>query len=250
LVSTTPIIDTGVIIAGGKGTRMGDYCENTQKCLLKIRNKPILQYVIESFKICNIGKIYILTGHLHEQIDEFAGKLIDHHLEITTVNTGTIGTARSLSRLKGEIRNPFVYSNGDIIYPISLLRDLLNSYNKLRKRKAELMGIITFSTKNIALTHPHGIIKNGTVKKLIIASKHNPIYLGLCSMELMLLSSDVFHYTDRAERNQMLGSALELAIEEGRKILSYVYKGPWFHLQVPEDFVQADKLSFINEYSR
>ena len=38
-----------IILAGGKGTRLADYTKLIPKPMVKIKNKPIIVYIIEHF---------------------------------------------------------------------------------------------------------------------------------------------------------------------------------------------------------
>ncbi len=53
-----------LILAGGFGTRMYPLTENIPKALLKVDNKPIIEYIIDRLKqINNINEVYILSNN-------------------------------------------------------------------------------------------------------------------------------------------------------------------------------------------
>lgn len=57
-----------IIIAGGKGSRLNKYTENTPKCMLEFGEKSLLERQIETFNACGIEEIVVLKGHLSEKI--------------------------------------------------------------------------------------------------------------------------------------------------------------------------------------
>ncbi len=60
---------TGIVMAGGKGTRMGSKIE---KPMIKVGRKPMIQYVIEALdRSINIDKIMILTSTHTPKTTEF-----------------------------------------------------------------------------------------------------------------------------------------------------------------------------------
>ena len=59
---------TGVVVAGGKATRMGELAAEQPKALLNIGGEPLLQRELRAQADAGIRRVWILGGHLHEQI--------------------------------------------------------------------------------------------------------------------------------------------------------------------------------------
>src|SRR5947208_5516524 len=59
-----------VILAAGKGTRMGDLTNELPKPMLKVQGKPILQHIIEGLSQNGIRDIFIVTGYRAETIED------------------------------------------------------------------------------------------------------------------------------------------------------------------------------------
>jgi len=58
-----------IILAAGKGSRMGDLTQNTPKCMVNFLNKPLLSYNIDIFrKDKRIHDIIVLRGYYGEKI--------------------------------------------------------------------------------------------------------------------------------------------------------------------------------------
>jgi NDP-sugar pyrophosphorylase family protein len=60
-----------VIIAGGKGTRLG--LKDIPKPMVELNGKPLLEHQILLAKRYNIEEIYILSGHLSNVIMDYFG---------------------------------------------------------------------------------------------------------------------------------------------------------------------------------
>ena len=60
-----------VLMAGGRGTRMGDLSKKIPKCLVKINKKELIRYHIEFAHKNNFKEILILTGYKHKMVKEF-----------------------------------------------------------------------------------------------------------------------------------------------------------------------------------
>ena len=61
----------GVILAGGKGTRMGELTKVTNKHLLPVGAWPMIFYPLQLLQLAGIREVMIVTGQGH------AGQLID-----------------------------------------------------------------------------------------------------------------------------------------------------------------------------
>ena len=58
-----------IILAAGLGTRLRPMTNNTSKALIKVKDKPLVEYQIEYLKEKGIDEIIIVVGYLHEQFD-------------------------------------------------------------------------------------------------------------------------------------------------------------------------------------
>ena len=58
-----------IILAAGLGTRLRPMTNNTPKALIKVKDKPLVEYQIEYLKEKGIDEIIIVVGYLHEQFD-------------------------------------------------------------------------------------------------------------------------------------------------------------------------------------
>lgn len=73
------MIETAVILAGGKGERMMPLTKLQPKALVPIHGIPVLKLQIDQLIRNNVSKIIVLTGHLGEQVHQY----------VTSLNLGT-----------------------------------------------------------------------------------------------------------------------------------------------------------------
>ena len=67
----------GLILLGGKGTRLRPLTYTGQKQLLNIANKPMCVYAIENLKEAGITDIGLIVGHTEERVKAMREKLGD-----------------------------------------------------------------------------------------------------------------------------------------------------------------------------
>ena len=65
------MITTAVILAGGKGERMFPITEFQPKALVPIHGVPIIKLQVEQLQRLGIQRVYILTGHFGEDIQNY-----------------------------------------------------------------------------------------------------------------------------------------------------------------------------------
>ncbi len=58
-----------IILAAGLGTRLRPMTKITTKALVKVKEKPLVEYQIEFLKERGIDDIIIVVGYLKEQFD-------------------------------------------------------------------------------------------------------------------------------------------------------------------------------------
>jgi len=114
-----------MILAAGFGERLRPLTNDTPKPLLKIANKPLIQYHIERLAAAGVRELVINTSWLGDQIESFLGDGsrfgvdIKWSRESDPLETGG-GIRRALPLLGGE---PFLVVNGDVWtdYPLQNL---------------------------------------------------------------------------------------------------------------------------------
>lgn len=62
---------TGVIIAGGLGTRLGGALGNLPKTLAPVAGRPFLAHLLEQLASAGIGRVVLCTGHGGDMIEDF-----------------------------------------------------------------------------------------------------------------------------------------------------------------------------------
>ena len=113
----------GVIMAGGKGTRLQSVAKDIPKPMLPVLNKPILEYQIESLRKSGIKEITLIIGSRGQVIKEYFddGSKWDVSIDYI-VEDQPLGTAGALYYLKGKIDDDFVLVFGDLLLDIDWKR--------------------------------------------------------------------------------------------------------------------------------
>lgn len=103
-----------VILAAGKGSRMGSLTISTPKPLIKILNKPLIDYVFEALPD-EVDECVMVVGYLGYQILSYVGSIYKGR-RIYNVEQKYIGTAGGLLSAQHLLQDKFLVVNADDIY--------------------------------------------------------------------------------------------------------------------------------------
>jgi NDP-sugar pyrophosphorylase family protein len=120
---------TGVILAGGRGSRMAPFSEKYPKPLLPVGNRPLMEYQIEIMRSLGITDIVILIGHKGYEIARVLGDGARLGVGIRYVEqTSVLGIAHAVGCLESEISRPFMLFLGDIFFVTKDLREMIGLF--------------------------------------------------------------------------------------------------------------------------
>jgi mannose-1-phosphate guanylyltransferase/phosphomannomutase len=123
------MISQAVILAGGKGTRLGALAASTPKALVEIAGIPLIVRQFEVLKRYGVSRVLILSGHLGGELAAALGDGRRYGLEISYVREdGPLGTAGALRAAEGQLEDEFYVVYGDIIFDMDLAR--LSSFHE------------------------------------------------------------------------------------------------------------------------
>ncbi len=113
----------GVILAGGKGTRMGALTDSIPKPMLSICGMPLLEHHIQLCKRHGILDIIISVSHLSDQIQSWAMDGSTWGVNITYFNeTKPLGTAGAFPAMKLDPYDHALIIYGDVYMNINFER--------------------------------------------------------------------------------------------------------------------------------
>ena len=119
-----------IILAAGRGQRLGDTAAGRPKCLLQFGEKTLLQRHIENLNTLGIERIFIVTGYRYEQIDAALAQIESRAPIETTVNPdyelGSIVSLRSASALLADGTDT-ILMDADVLYEPEILGRLFDT---------------------------------------------------------------------------------------------------------------------------
>lgn len=180
-----------VILAGGKGTRLG--LTDIPKPMVSMAGKPLLEHQIELAKHYGVDEIFILSGHLAHVISDYFkdgskwGVKIHHIIE-----PKPLGTAGALKLLKGKLTDRFLVFYGDVVMDFDI-----KSFQNFDLAHNGIASILVHPND-----HPYDsdlIEINNTDKVLAFLPKPHPNnlnYRNLVNAAVYILSPEIMDYIE------------------------------------------------------
>ena len=112
-----------VVLAGGKGTRLGEATKNRPKPMVELNGKPLLEYTLEWLKEQGVSKAILTLNYLPEVIQSYFGNgggafpSLDYIIE-----ESPMGTAGILSSMSKAFSEPLWIVYGDVFMDVNLSR--------------------------------------------------------------------------------------------------------------------------------
>jgi MurNAc alpha-1-phosphate uridylyltransferase len=212
-----------MILAAGRGKRMGVLTDDTPKPLLKIKNKPLIVYQLEALREVGVEAFVINLGYLGHKIAAALGNgaqfgvQIQYSLEDPVLETGG-GVAKALPLLGSD---PFIVVSSDIYTDFP--------YKQLPRNPKDLVHLVMVDNPP---HHPRGdyALVDGKICKTG-ESLFNFGGIGVYRPELFIgCPEGIFS----------LNLLYEKAIKE-QKISGEYYQGFWHNIGKPEQLADLNR---------
>lgn len=219
-----------VIMAGGFGTRLRPLTDNTPKPMLAIAGRPLMERAIEGLQQAGVRRINITTHYMPEKITSYFGSGSDFGVELNYVSEDEpLGTAGALGLL-GEIEEPLLVINGDILTN--------TDFGALLRFHQEKKSLLTVGVRHYDIQVPYGVIeaKNGR----ILGLREKPTYEFFVNAGVYLLDPSVRQFIPTSGRFDMT-DLIDLLLEMGKPVASFPILEYWIDIGKHDDFDRAQR---------
>lgn len=220
-----------VIMAGGRGKRLSPLTDNVPKPLLKIGEKPIIEYNLDRLILYGIDDFWVCLKYLGKQIEEWRGDGRDKNISIQYVYEeeplGTIGSVALIDNFSHEY---ILVANSDILTNI----DYEHFFLDFIKQKADF-SVVTIP---YAVDIPYAVLEtnNGSVLNF----REKPTYTYYSNGGIYLMKREVISFIT-PHKHFDATDLIEVLLKAGRKVSSYPLAGYWLDIGRHEDYLKAQK---------
>ncbi|WP_114095701.1 nucleotidyltransferase family protein [Thalassospira xiamenensis] len=236
LTSETDLADRalGFVMAGGKGTRLGELTKNKPKPLMEVDDKPILGHVLDRLEEANVSKTFISVNYLSEQIGHFVDERINKtNIELVYEDL-PLGTAGAIGLVSERINLPVIVLNGDIITNLNV-EALIESH-------ARSGNGVTIAVTRHDIKIPFGVVRH-TEDGVFLGIDEKPTMSHFVAAGVYVLSPEVCALIPKRKRADM-PDVINLAKEIGLGVGIFPIHEYWIDIGRPQD-LQAARQSDI-----
>lgn len=234
----------GLILSGGKGTRLRPITFTSAKQLVPVANKPILFYGIEAMRDAGIRDVGIVVGDTRNEIRSAVGDGSAFGLDVTYIEQeAPLGLAHAVKISRGYLKDePFVMFLGD-----NLIRQGITALVGEFNRESPNCMILLAEVPNPS---EFGVaeLKEGRVVRLEEKPKKPASNLALVGV--YMFDSHVFEAVDEIKpswRNELeITDAIQRLIDKKLDVRSHIVTGWWKDTGKLEDLLEANRMILLD----
>ena len=229
----------GLIISGGKGTRLYPLTYTRAKQLIPVANKPVLFRVIEALRAAEIEDIGVIVGHTAAEIEAALGDGSDWGVRFTFIQQerpeGLAQTVQIAREFLGD--ESFVMFLGDNVLQGGI-RELVADFRQSGANAQILL-------KEVANPSAFGVARldgEGRVTQLLEKPVEPPSNLALIGIYLFdsSIHEAVARIQPSARGEYEITDAIQQLIDAGGDVRAHVHTGWWIDTGKPLDLLEAN----------
>ncbi|MDE5493025.1 nucleotidyltransferase family protein [Elizabethkingia meningoseptica] len=231
-IKHTLIPADAILMAGGEGKRLRPLTENTPKPLLKVGDKPIIEYNIDRLINFGIKIINLSINYLGDQLVDYFGDGSRKGININYVKEDKpLGTIGSILLVDNFHNDDIIVMNSDLLTNIDF-GDFFKTYKESGADMAVAATSYHVDIPYAVLELENDIeVKSLKEKPRYTYYSNAGIYIMKKSLLNMIPKNKFYDITDLMER----------VLEMNLKLITYPINGYWLDIGKHEDFKKAQE---------
>ncbi len=231
----------GLILSGGKGTRLYPLTFTSAKQLIPVANKPVLFRVIESIRDAGIDEIGIVVGDTAQEIKRAVGNGSRWGVKITYIQQeAPLGLAHAVKISRDFLGDDrFVMFLGDNV--------IQGGISRLIEQFADANWNSQIVLTEVSQPEQYGVAEldeEGRIIRLVEKPKVPPSNLALVG--IYMFDHHIFEAVNAITpswRGELeITDAIQWLVEQGYDVYPYIHRGWWIDTGRPGDMLEANSL--------
>jgi NDP-sugar pyrophosphorylase family protein len=230
-----------MLLAAGRGTRMGGLTKELPKPMLPLNGRPMIEHIVRRLQEAGLREILIVVGYRRELIEEhFRDGFSGISFVVQDVVEGTASAVKLGGGFVGD--EAFLLTFGDIICDGSNYSGIAAELE--RSGAAAAIGVkYADDPWQGAAVYADA---DGVVRKMIEKPARGTSSTHWNSAGLYAFGPEIFGEIARAPKSARgeyeITTAIEQLIERGRPVRMFGMTGAWRDVGRPEDLAEAGKI--------
>ncbi len=236
------MIQQAVILAAGRGARLGTLTKERPKAMLPILGRPILVRVMDRLREAGIHRFTVVIGEREGEAAAYLSSMWYPDAEVTfAIQPIPTGTVDALRQAAPTIHGPFILSSADNLTSVAHIQRLMATFERTAETTATL-SLIPASADQIR--HASAVVLEGE-RVVAIEEKPTTPHGEHAAIMLYAFAPTILGYLEgvplspRGERE--IVSAIQAAIQDGR-LVNYVTAQRRLHLTREADLLTMTKV--------
>jgi dTDP-glucose pyrophosphorylase len=228
LIKPDALSNPALILAGGKGTRLGDLTKDVPKPMIKVAGRPILERLILHLVGSGVRQVFLSVNYLSDVIKDYFGNGQEYGCEITYLEEDEpLGTGGCLALLSSfQIEHPLIVMNGDLVTNFSV--------SGIVKSHLEQKNAITVGVKSYTHEIPFGCLELAGSR--VCSLREKPVFETLINAGIYVIDQSQFEALDVEYRP--ITSLITKAVERGELVGAYAIDD-WIDIGLPAELSKA-----------
>ncbi|MFV0226382.1 nucleotidyltransferase family protein [Empedobacter falsenii] len=229
---STLIPADAILMAGGEGKRLRPLTENTPKPLLKVGDKPIIEYNIDRLSKVGIKNINLSINYLGEQLETYFGDGSAKKINIKYVREDKpLGTIGSVLLVENFEHDDLIVMNSDLLTNI----DFSDFYKMYKKSNADMAVAATSYSVDI----PYAVLEVNDSNK-VKSLKEKPRYTYYSNAGIYILKKELLKMIPQNTFFDIT-DLMDKILEMNLNLVTYPINGYWLDIGKHDDFKKAQE---------
>ncbi|MHB8507636.1 MAG: glucose-1-phosphate thymidylyltransferase [Candidatus Dormibacteria bacterium] len=231
----------GLVLSGGKGTRLRPITHTSAKQLVPVANKPILFYVMENLAEAGISEVGVIVGDTADEIRQACGDGSRWGLKLTYIpQDAPLGLAHAVKIAEDFLAGEsFVMYLGDNLLPGGI-KALVQEFETRAPQAMILLTPVPDPQRfGVAVLGADGRVSD-------LEEKPKEPKSDLALVGVYLFTSQIFKAVNAIKpspRGEMeITDAIQWLIDQGGDVLPHVVRGWWKDTGKLEDMLDANRI--------
>ena len=225
----------GLILAGGKGTRLRPLTLNTPKPIVPVANAPFLLYQIDLMRSAGISEVILSLSYQPRKIEDLFKDGTDYGIGIRYAVEGTpLGTGGAFKNAEEHIDATTVVFNGDVLTDL----DLSGVIARHRKTNAVATLVLT----PVENPSAYGLVEteaDGTVRRFIEKPGPDEITCNTINAGVYVLEPSILRYMPKDEPYSFERGLFPTLLDRKEKVVSFIHDKYWIDIGTPKKYLEV-----------